>query len=456
MIADPLLTLFDGERWLADVVWQSTLSLGLGALGAMVLRRRPAHAHAWIWLSLGAALLTPLVSALARAAGLGLFAPLPVGAPRAGALPAGWEDGAGALRGGGAWLLAAQVIWGAAALRLLVRWGQSARAGRRLLETALPFPDAEVNQLARREAAHLGIAVPPRLYLSRAVSCPHIWCWGRTPRILLPWHVGAAPPGGGLAGLLCHELAHFRRRDHLGAALAELAVCLLPWHPLAWWLRRRLAVLSEQAADRWVIARGEPRARFAEALLRSVPQARRTAALAAVSRRSDLKARIDSILSGPAQSPRTDRGWRFLSLALSISAVVGLALAQRRAVAALPGDGPPPAALQGGLVPREGALLLAYPAMLDLGVVAAGTTGQRDLWLINPSNQPVTLTEVKAGCGCTTIVGFEPVTLAPGGWTRLRVVMEAAASAGERRDRLVFVHVEGQATLRVPVAITTS
>ena len=49
--------------------------------------------------------------------------------------------------------------------------------------------------------------------------------------------------------VLAHELAHARRRDPLIALVVAINKCLFWFHPLAWWLERRLPVLAEHAAD---------------------------------------------------------------------------------------------------------------------------------------------------------------------------------------------------------------
>ena len=72
-------------------------------------------------------------------------------------------------------------------------------------------------------------------------------------RVILPvdWR---AWPGEKLQAVLAHELAHARRRDPLIALLAAINKCVFWFHPLAWWLERRLAVLAEHAADDAAIA----------------------------------------------------------------------------------------------------------------------------------------------------------------------------------------------------------
>jgi TonB family protein len=67
-------------------------------------------------------------------------------------------------------------------------------------------------------------------------------------RVILPadWR---AWPAEKRTAVLAHELAHARRRDPLVALFVAVNKCLFWFHPLAWWLERRLPVLAEHAAD---------------------------------------------------------------------------------------------------------------------------------------------------------------------------------------------------------------
>ncbi len=73
------------------------------------------------------------------------------------------------------------------------------------------------------------------------------------PRIVLPpeWREWSSEK---LRVVLTHERAHVHRRDGLTAALAHLNRCVFWFHPLAWVLERRLALLAEQACDESCVA----------------------------------------------------------------------------------------------------------------------------------------------------------------------------------------------------------
>jgi uncharacterized protein (TIGR03435 family) len=67
--------------------------------------------------------------------------------------------------------------------------------------------------------------------------------------------------------VLAHEFAHLRRRDGMVAALARVAQCLFWFHPLAWWISRKLAELAELACDAAALERVDDPAGYARILL---------------------------------------------------------------------------------------------------------------------------------------------------------------------------------------------
>ena len=69
-------------------------------------------------------------------------------------------------------------------------------------------------------------------------------------------------------GILAHELAHLRRRDHWVRRLVLIAGLAWWWHPVYWLTRRRLDAEAELACDEWAVAAiPEGRLAYAEALL---------------------------------------------------------------------------------------------------------------------------------------------------------------------------------------------
>ncbi len=93
---------------------------------------------------------------------------------------------------------------------------------------------------------------------SGACGAPVTVGWLR-PLVVLPesW---SRWPAAQLDAVLTHEHEHARRRDPLFQWLALLNRALFWFHPLAWWLERRMAALAEEACDAVVLAHGhDPR-----------------------------------------------------------------------------------------------------------------------------------------------------------------------------------------------------
>ena len=129
------------------------------------------------------------------------------------------------------------------------------------------------------------------------------------PRIILP-ECSRDWPQAQLDAVLAHEGEHIRRRDPLFQWLALLNRALFWFHPLAWWLERKLSGLAEEACDAAVIARGYDPREYSEYLLdlaRSVERAgTRIDAVGMAMPGIGLKHRIRQMLSG-VPVPRISR-----------------------------------------------------------------------------------------------------------------------------------------------------
>lgn len=71
-----------------------------------------------------------------------------------------------------------------------------------------------------------------------------------------------------LRAVMAHEEEHARRRDPLVQWVALLNRAVFWFHPLAWWLEKRLAGLSEEACDDAVLMGGHDPLEYSEFLLR--------------------------------------------------------------------------------------------------------------------------------------------------------------------------------------------
>jgi bla regulator protein blaR1 len=121
------------------------------------------------------------------------------------------------------------------------------------------------------------------------------------PRIVLPDAAASWTPDQ-LEAVLIHERAHVSRHDPLVQWLALLNRAVFWFHPLAWWLERRLTALAEEACDDAVLRRGLNAADYSAYLLdlaRAVQQAgARLNPVALSMPGSDLPRRIRRIAAG--------------------------------------------------------------------------------------------------------------------------------------------------------------
>lgn len=339
--ADPL-------AW--SLAWQTSAFLAAGLAASFALRNRPARAHRALLLAMAAAVVAPILTEIGRGLGWGLWeAPAPavaVAGPitvRGERPPARFdlpppdvavmaEDVAsyGVREAGSPFPRRAVALaaWAVASGLLTLRLARTFAAARRLAGRAEVVEDASIRAEldAAREA--LGVAVASAVARSAEVRCPAIWCWSSPPRLLLP---AAEGEGGGVdrAAIFRHELAHWRRRDHLSGLAAEALVCLLPWNPLAWASRARLGRLAELACDDWVVATGSSPEDYAETLLKLTPH-RPAAALASVAGRGGLRGRVARILSDVRRDPVAGRRWTVVLGLLVAGVVAFVALARSR------------------------------------------------------------------------------------------------------------------------------
>jgi beta-lactamase regulating signal transducer with metallopeptidase domain len=143
---------------------------------------------------------------------------------------------------------------------------------------------------------------PLRLCESACVATP-VTLGVIAPAIILPatWRQW---PAETLRAVLSHECAHVRRRDPLINILAHLNRCVFWFHPLAWWLTRKLATSAEHVCDDAAIrAAGDPR-RYAEVLIHMATLTAGTAGGCRGKALIDsemLDRRIDRVLCGTAR-----------------------------------------------------------------------------------------------------------------------------------------------------------
>jgi len=345
-----------GENiFLWSCLWQGTVCVGVGLVGSFVLRRRPARAHQILLLAMIAAVIVPVMSVVVKHFEWGMFVTEPVvsepvvesqleisdyemadiGVVRSAESTMNVsEEAAGPAAIAGTekpkLRLGTLAIWGwlAVGLILYARLLVALALGIRLLARAVPVKCAEIRNAARAARRKLGISRTVAVCSSNKVRGPVIWCWSKRPVLLVPSSSGETNGRLDWVSIVCHELAHWKRRDHISGLLGELVVCIMPWNPLLWLAKQRLVRLSEQACDDWVVAAGQSGTDYAESLLDLAPQGQMAFAPAVLSSERGLGDRVRRILQDDCSNPRTGVWWALAVSLVAVCVAVGVAFAQ--------------------------------------------------------------------------------------------------------------------------------
>ena len=167
------------------------------------------------------------------------------------------------------------------------------------------------------------------------------------PTILLPigWREWDSVK---LQAVLAHEEAHVRRADWAIGVMARINCCVFWFHPLAWWLKRELALLAEYACDDLALTQMGDRREYARALL-EIAYAMKSAhgrlweQAVPMAKETNVEKRMEQILDDGRTIPTAfgRQGWVTLLMCslpvVYFASAVQLAPAQTRIAQARPG-----------------------------------------------------------------------------------------------------------------------
>ena len=176
-----------------------------------------------------------------------------------------------------------------------------------------------------REAT--GLARAPGLYVTR---CKSPFCVDLLrSSIVLPEHLCTPERYDQIRNVLLHELAHLRQRDSRGRFLFALALPLLWWHPVYWWIRARARFACEVVADD-IAAHWSDKTSYARQLIQlaSVPTGGRIltplAAGVMFSNRTDFYRRIEMLMKRSHRLPTRASKLRVCTQTLVAAVVVAI------------------------------------------------------------------------------------------------------------------------------------
>lgn len=164
------------------------------------------------------------------------------------------------------WPMIAIVVYLAGVVAFLMRLVLGIRLSYKLAASSTTLRDSGANRALEEVARQQSAPYPlPEVLESDRTSVPCVVGCER-PAILLPieWAVWDESK---LQAVLAHELTHVRRGDWHFVLLAAFNKSIFWFHPLAWWLERRLTALSEHASDEGALLVTRDAASYASVLL---------------------------------------------------------------------------------------------------------------------------------------------------------------------------------------------
>lgn len=289
--------------FLGQHLLESTAFAMVVCLLALCLRKRSAAARHTVWLIAAAKFAIPA----ALFSGLGTYvrdlfpSPHPlirIPASLSKFLPVQNLPASPAEASGGFWLLLG-LLWLSGAILLLTVWF------RRLPGSFSPSSkvlDSEKESLLRIQQ-RLGYSRTVRLRSSELNREPVLFGIWR-PTLIVPQGLSTRLTPAEFDAVMLHELAHAKRWDNLTAAFVHTLVCLFWFHPLLWWIERRLMTERELACDELVIRYGAPPEAYVAGILKvcRFHLADRIAGISGVTS-SNLKRRMEEIMSCPSRKP---------------------------------------------------------------------------------------------------------------------------------------------------------
>jgi TonB family protein len=240
-------------------LWQSTLTLTAIAAVAAMLRNHGAHVRYWLWWAASVKFLVPfsLLTALGSVIGANLWRP---GEPPISLVE--WRATLDLLQP-----IRTNPFWTPLATALLAAWSVGfAAVAVTWLKRAL-----EVRALLRASTPYTAALPPiagggPEVRATASLAEPVLVGFAR-PVLLLPHGIAERLSPAQLGAVVAHELAHWRRRDNLTAAVHMLVEAVFWFHPLVWWVGARLVEERERACDEAVVRGGHDGRTYAEGIL---------------------------------------------------------------------------------------------------------------------------------------------------------------------------------------------
>lgn len=203
-----------------------------------------------------------------------------------------------------------ELLWLAGAIASLVVW-------LRRTSTVSVVRPANVDEIEVLQRAALRMNAPiPDLKITAAGFTPGasgLW----RHMVVLPDGLASELTADELESVCAHELAHIRRHDNLSAAISRMIAAAFWFHPLVWWMERRMRAERELACDEMVVASG-PHEPYATALSKVCLVAGTAGSFAGMAG-PNLSERLERIMT---KQFTMGRGFHTLPAALALAALL--------------------------------------------------------------------------------------------------------------------------------------
>jgi uncharacterized protein (TIGR03435 family) len=291
-------------------LWQSTLFAGLAALLSLAFRKQRAGIRYWIWMAASLKFLIPFAVLIEIGTHIPWPAAAPVARPHLAVHAAGFDRTFGGQvfpvpgnpvvpAGAGFAELILLAIWISGAAAVLFVWAREWWRMRRIVRGGTP----------------VSLALPIRVVSVRERVEPGVVGILR-PTLILPDGIMEQLQPEQLHAVLLHEHCHIRRSDNLAAFLHLIVESVFWFHPLVWWIERRLVEERERACDEEVVRLTSDREAYAESII-NVCRFYAASPSVCVSQvtGAELRKRIEDIMKGKIFEPLNAARKLVLSLA---------------------------------------------------------------------------------------------------------------------------------------------
>ena len=275
MNVHPWLAEWSSWLWPNVVVhlWETTLFVGLVALGVRLLKRAPASTRYWFWLLAAVKLLLPSVLLAWLVSEIPLAAPVSSppsleqsthGAPASDpgrpvyeilkplllSQPAVAQPVSAAVHN--ELYCTLTLTWLTGFLFFVVRWAKGALSLAWSVKISYGIVSSREREILKRVRSWLLLKQDVDILVSANVTEAGLWgIW--KPTVLLPEEAACRLSDEELEAVMLHELLHVERRDNLAVILQRAIMALLWFYPLAWLIDRKLSEERERACDEEVL-----------------------------------------------------------------------------------------------------------------------------------------------------------------------------------------------------------